>query len=288
MFIRTDSGISNRSLFTGSDYTLYVEGGGGVANAGSSDVIFWGDLLKERRKDLKVAVVAFGGKPELEAIADKILSGEISNTLVALDADFDEMLEERRESNFILYTYGYSWENDAFCIDLLDTLLFRTLKIDNVQLAAAEPARQRLKTHLSDLVPWINADFWLRSMNSSLFPRIAPGRVVGTSAITSEATINRREIWKIFKSTLKEIPLEQRKPRPGVWILSAASLLHGHLYKHLIRATLVDALRLLGRKTQLSDDLMEHITFPAFCRLVAESNHPRCQHYRSILEKIPA
>ena len=106
MFVRTNSGLSNRALFTGASYTLYVEGGGGVLGAGSSDVVFWGDLVRGVRSDLKVTVIAFGGKPELETMAEKVRSGSVTHTLVALDSDFDEFLDDRIDHSCILYTYG--------------------------------------------------------------------------------------------------------------------------------------------------------------------------------------
>lgn len=288
MFVRTNSGLSNRALFTGASYTLYVEGGGGIPGAGSSDVVFWGDLVRTIRSDLKVTVIAFGGKPELETMAKKVKSGAVTNTLVALDSDFDEFLGDRIDHSCILYTYGYSWENDAFCPALFDECLRRILKVEGSLPAVVAPARNRMLDILRHLLPWINADFWLRSMNSSLFPKASPGRFLGNGTVTSEVVVYNKEIWKVCRTSLKSVTPAQRKPRPELWIVSGGCFLHGHLYQHLFKSTVIYALKLLGKKVQVSDDLIEHITVAAFCRWVGIGADHRSEHYRRIFGNIPA
>lgn len=288
MFVRTNSGLSNRALFTGASYTLYVEGGGGLPGAGSSDVVFWGDLTRTIRNDLKVTVIAFGGKPELEKMADKIRSGTVTNTLVALDSDFDEFLGDRIDHSCILYTYGYSWENDAFCPELFNECLRRILKIDGELPEVVSLAQNRMLEILQYLLPWINADFWLRSMNSSLFPKASPGRLLGNGTVNAEVAVYKNEIWKVCRASLKSVSPAKRRPKPELWIISGGCFLHGHLYQYLFKSTIVYALKLLGKKVQLSDDLIEHVTVAAFCRWVGVSADHRSEHYRRIFANIPA
>lgn len=288
MFLRSDSGLSNRALFTEAQYTLYVEGGGGLDDAGSSDVIFWGDVVRTLRSDLKVSVVPLGGKPELEAVADKISSGQVVNTLVAMDSDFDEILNHRKLGDCVLYTYGYSWENDAFSIELFSDCLLRVLKVEDTSLASAESARIGLLRCFSELVPWVNADFWLRIMNSSLFPKVSPGRFIKSNPATAEVSIDRREIWKVCKQSLKAVATQRLTNRPNVWLLSTACFLQGHVYRFLVKQTLNYALKLMGRRKSVSEDAMEHIMISLFCKRVSTGDDFRSRHYRTMLKQIPS
>ncbi|MCF1451366.1 DUF4435 domain-containing protein [Agrobacterium vitis] len=286
MFLRTDSGITNRALFTDANFTLYVEGGGGVDGAGSSDVVFWGDVFRHLRPDLKVTIIAHGGKPELEFLADKILSGDIDNTLVALDSDFDELLNHRKDHSNIIYTYGYSWENDVFCPEQISQAVKRLLKVDVVDNQKCDIVVSVFNDLLRKLTPWINADFWLRSMNSSLFPKISSGRFLANIPGTFEVELDAKVISSAFKIQMNLIKIENRKNRPGLWILSSQCFLHGHTIKFLMKCVLNFAMRLFGKKQTVSDDFLEHLMVYAFCQNVNTDNSHRNVHYRDALSRI--
>lgn len=286
MFLRTDSGITNRALFTDANFTLYVEGGGGVDGAGSSDVVFWGDVLRHLRPDLKVTVVPHGGKPELEFLADKILSGDIANTLVALDSDFDELLDERKEHSNILYTYGYSWENDVFCAEQISNVVKRVLKVDVVDNEKCNIVVDVFNSALKKMVPWINADFWLRSMNSALFPNISSGRFLSNSPGTFDVELNVKVISKAFRNQIKSVKNENRKTRPDLWVLSSQCFLHGHTIRFLMKCVFNFAMRLFGKKQAISDDFLEHLMISAFCQKVNIDDNHRNVHYRNALSRI--
>ncbi|WP_282029831.1 DUF4435 domain-containing protein [Paracoccus marcusii] len=286
MFVRTNSGISNRAIFTKADLTLYVEGGGGVDGAGSSDVIFWGDVFNQLRPDIKVTILAYEGKPQLEKMADKIISGEISNTVVAMDSDFDELLGERKQHNNVLYTYGYSWENDALCRENIESSLKRILKVTTLPADKSVQIFQHLDKILAKLVAWVNADFWLRTMKSSLFPKVSPGRLVSNAVSTFEVEINYKELKKLYKKQLDGLGNTKEHPRPDVWIMSPQCFLHGHTLQWLIRCFVNYSLRMFGKKNTVNDDLLEHVMIPTFCQRLPTSVDYRSAHYRSQLEMV--
>jgi hypothetical protein len=123
-FTRTNSGISNLPLFFGAEIIVYTEGGiksfslqevdEGKFNTKSVDIKFWNGLLKSNNYSKKVEFRALGSKTASKTICEKIMSGEIQNTVVAKDRDldFDELTQF--DSPNILFTKGYSWENDVF------------------------------------------------------------------------------------------------------------------------------------------------------------------------------
>lgn len=128
-FTRTRSGLSNLALFFKVDYIVYTEGGNvsysfadvldGKFNDNSVDIKFWHVIFNKHGFNKKVYFRALGSKSSLKEICNRITSGDISNVIVTLDSDLDEFIGTKFDSPFILYTRGYSWENDVYHPDLV-------------------------------------------------------------------------------------------------------------------------------------------------------------------------
>ena len=280
MFLRTRSGLSNRARFTRSDYTVYVEGGGGIAGAGSSDVNFWEDVLRINRPDLKFTIRPHGGKPQLESIAIKVQAGEINNTIVAMDADYDALLGELIVHPNILYTYGYSWENDAFDSDNLAPALRRILKGEVVTSEHLEVVKQNFTKTLVDLNSWINADFWLRSMNSSLFPNLPAGRFISNATADKSVNVDIRLLWSECRVRLKSVPAKLKQNRPRLWITSNQCFLQGHVIQFLMNCLVKFSMATLGRKKSVSQDHLENVMIAIMADQISEGVGPKNSHYR--------
>jgi len=127
-FLRTDSGITNMRLFYEADFIMFTEGGAtsfslpelieGDCNATSIDVKFWDGIFKNYKLGKRIKFKPIGSKSTAREICEKIIGGEVQNVIVGLDRDMDEFDGELFDSPFILYTKGYSWENDVFSRDL--------------------------------------------------------------------------------------------------------------------------------------------------------------------------
>ncbi len=123
-FLRTASGFSNLHLFYQVDLMVFVEGGGmnhslreieqGSGDASTDDAAFWANVFKLRATPLKVAIRSVGSKTSLTPIANLIAAGSIRRTVVGMDRDLDDRRGKLVSHPNILYTFGYSWENDVF------------------------------------------------------------------------------------------------------------------------------------------------------------------------------
>jgi hypothetical protein len=123
-FTRTNSGMSNMHLFYGVDIIIYTEGGSksfstdeveaGEYSKSSVDIKFWDGVLKANNFGKRVQFRAIGSKTSSKLICEKILNGDIENVAIAMDRDLDQYFGGLLDSPFILYTKGYSWENDVF------------------------------------------------------------------------------------------------------------------------------------------------------------------------------
>lgn len=115
-FERTSSGLSNAHLFHSVDFVVYVEGKYEENNSdlASHDQYFWRSVAENVMPAKTFKFISRGSKVNLLSIATEIISGNISNTLVALDRDYDLECNNFLCHPRVIYTYGYSWENDVW------------------------------------------------------------------------------------------------------------------------------------------------------------------------------
>jgi hypothetical protein len=117
MFTRTNSGLSNLSRFHRVDCIVYVEGRGG-------DERYWSTIFRLfGPTDTKFKFSSSGDCNAVDSIAEKICTGAVLGSIAVLDADFKVLMGTSREHRSVLYSYGYSYENDMFSMDIAKTLL---------------------------------------------------------------------------------------------------------------------------------------------------------------------
>lgn len=123
-FSRTNSGLSNLSLFCQSDLIAYTEGGSksysleevfdGKYSKSSIDIKFWTCIFDALGCSKKITFRAIGSKNSGKQLTDKIVSGSIKNSIIIKDRDLDDFLNSIINHPNVIYTKGYSWENDVF------------------------------------------------------------------------------------------------------------------------------------------------------------------------------
>lgn len=122
-FRRTVSGLNNSHLFYRVDAVVYLEGGGsltreevenGIFNAATDDIRYWQTLFGFYRPGKRFKFCSVGSKETVKSIAKDIAQGDVQNVIAAMDRDFDNINNRMISGNDIIYTYGYSWENDAW------------------------------------------------------------------------------------------------------------------------------------------------------------------------------
>jgi len=150
-FTRTNSGLSNMALFHGVDIIVFTEGGEisypfidilkGKFNETSVDIKFWSGIFNTYGFDKEVEFRALGSKTATNKICELLSEGKISNIAVARDSDLDDFIGNKVQCPHILYTKGYSWENDVYQKELVEeqikSMIF-TNKIKNEYVEAIE------------------------------------------------------------------------------------------------------------------------------------------------------
>ncbi|RMR60088.1 DUF4435 domain-containing protein [Pseudomonas cichorii] len=121
IFKRSASGVSNYKFMHRVDFIVYSEGGNAEILKTDPDKFiysidseFWGALFEKSAKSSKIKIKSLGAKNNVLPYAKDIFSGTIKNSIVVLDKDHDEHKGVMIEHPLVIYTNGYSWENDAW------------------------------------------------------------------------------------------------------------------------------------------------------------------------------
>lgn len=175
-FRRTMSGLSNQHLFFDVDLVVFTEGGESYNKEDvyankyteeTEDVIFWKNIFKRFIEGKKIKFKSVGSKTTVKEIAIDIIDGQISTVMVAMDNEFDEILNKRIEHPNIFYTYGYSWENDIWNHNVVKAVI--------EELSAVEIENDDIKDNFDEFLNQIKiavfSDAYLFQHNSSFFNR---------------------------------------------------------------------------------------------------------------------
>jgi hypothetical protein len=177
IFKRTKSGLNNLYLFFGVDLVVYLEGGSrnysfdevkkGNYNEDTVDIIFWERIFQEFKPNIKIKFKSVGSKTTVDDIAKDIIVNNISTSMVAMDSEFDEVFNKRHSHPNVLYTYGYSFENDIWSENIIKEIIH--------SISATKPISKDIKDNISKFIKKIKigvfADGYLFKNNSSFFQR---------------------------------------------------------------------------------------------------------------------
>ena len=176
-FRRTSSGLNNQHLFHNVDLIVFLEGGTQSYtldqvmqyhfSEDTEDVLFWKRIFNRFGGTQRVKFKSIGSKSVVKEIAVDILDGKLTTVLVAMDNEFDEVLERRLDHPNIYYTNGYSWENDVWNHDVIKAVI--------EELSAVDIEGGEIETCFNEFVSKIKlavyADAYLFKDGGSFFPR---------------------------------------------------------------------------------------------------------------------
>ncbi|MFJ2336972.1 DUF4435 domain-containing protein [Pseudomonas protegens] len=133
---------------------MYSEGGLYDAEKGCSewsiDVVFWKSIFSKFLPSLRYKITPMGSKENVKPFADKIVSSEITNTIVAMDRDHDAHKDSIIRHPCIFYTYGYSWENDAWRAEVIISKLKKLSPGQDISSELSQSIRSRWVNFNSD------------------------------------------------------------------------------------------------------------------------------------------
>lgn len=214
-FSRTNSGLSNLNLFCQSDLIAYTEGGSksysieevenGKYSKSSIDIKFWSSIFNTLGCSKKISFRAIGSKTAGKMITEKITSGNVKNSIIIKDRDLDGFLFSIIEHPNVIYTKGYSWENDVFSkeqtIELLGYLIDESLSAD--EIIDVGTLYSDIESHLKKL---IRLEIFFRQHGMSFLTDLN-----GESLINENMKFSKDLIFKILLKNSEKIPRPCRK-----------------------------------------------------------------------------
>ncbi len=283
-FTRTSNGLANQCLFYNVDAVVFTEGGNmswsiediysKEYNEKAIDIIFWRKLFNRFTNDLNLKFKAVGSKTTVNAIALEIESHQITTVIAAMDSEFDELYNKKINNPNVLYTRGYSWENDVWNADITVSIL-EDLSGEQVDKKIVNDSIEQFH---SEIVEGVYADAMLFGTDSSFLPRKGHLKCVDCSLdtaprIKSDFIENLLTTAGVSRSLIKSFGKYNK--------INSPQHCYGHLlndfYFHLVRYISNSILKI----KVINKDLLENLAISKFNQLMPSE----IQDYYEILVK---
>lgn len=285
-FRRTGSGLSNFYLFVDADVVVFVEGGlsitrldvdNGKFTECSSDIRFWQQLFNIYKPDLKYQFRSIGSKETLKSIAKDIDGGEITRVIVAMDRDFDHINERIISSKNVIYTNGYSWENEAWNEK---TILEAFCSLSGASMYNLgnefETIRKMMDSFSKRVRAAVRIDAILSQYGSSLFDRKKPQRYVVIEK-NSHPKVNVDQV----KKSLSEARSRNGKPiiRKSDFCIDGLSDCFGHLLAEYTYRLLVYLLETVKKMPKVPKEYAAGMVVEKFGQALKSGVLPELKQY---------
>ena len=198
-FVRTSTGLGNQHLFHDVDYVIFVEGGQsftkveidqGLHNEESIDKVFWNKILDKYKADSKFKFKAIGSKTAVLQVAEDIVNNSLTTVYAAMDQEFDTILGKLYKHDNILYTFGYSWENDVWNENVIHNIVCSaSAKQLNIQ-EVIKPFEKFLK----EIKFSVYSDGYLFAKGSSFFSRPSNHLKIIDCVISTPPCVKKSEV----------------------------------------------------------------------------------------------
>ena len=181
---RTLSGLRNLHIFLRVDRIVYCEGGtqlsiedvlSGVGADATLDAMYWSGVSQWCGAELQYHFKSVGSKSTLLSIADDAEAMSLDTVIVCMDADFDRHTGALKRRAGVVYSWGYSWENDVVTAEALHGVLASLLPKDYLSQIEVAQLHQQLELSCFELERAVEIDLNLVARGKpALFVRSSP------------------------------------------------------------------------------------------------------------------
>lgn len=210
---RTDAGLSNMALFLDVDFIVYTEGGreslsiesveNGEFNKSATDIGYWSGVFFKYGFNKKVQFRAVGSRASLDFIAEKVCDGVLSNVIVVKDRDLDPYLGKGYSSPLVIQSYGYSWENDVWGLEITLRILSDYNKSGGVDPSLVEEVRRAFAGFWRHAARLVFLEVGLRGLSHTVIPKSGEQLIEASSKGLPAVKVVR--VREILRSKRKEI-----------------------------------------------------------------------------------
>ncbi|UAN41380.1 MULTISPECIES: DUF4435 domain-containing protein [unclassified Enterobacter] len=272
-FSRTASGLRNYNIFYKVEAVVYIEGRlleksttqQSTDDSKVFDVIFYTSLFKVFTPHHNVKIKIVGCKDNVLDYHDKIVNEKISNSFAIIDRDYDGVYFTRTNSEKLIVTHGYSWENDFWSPNLYFELA-RLLSLDSD--LACDIVQQKLVRSIRRLCLINRANLVSKFFGNGIFPIGKKGGDKGFRYdVNLKYPLQLCEVKRLFNKISEDV-----KTDPELHELIVATkldfnnLIQGHFYEYMILQILSYAYKITSGITHNIADfnLIKNVAFNNF------------------------
>jgi hypothetical protein len=288
VFIRTSLGLSNQAAFLGVDIVVFTESGRktlsieeieqGFDNGDTADSSFWRAVLETfSPRDRSFHIKTVGSKSSVKTIAEMIAAGSVTKVLVAMDRDLDHYRGSRIDHTNVLYTKGYSWENDLWTPQTACAVFGLVVPDRKQRTLGNTQINEFFKTLESCFHSAVRVDRRLAAGGADPLPREAIRDAVRPSP-PQEPILLREEIASLIVEARKRSPGLKRHPDDK----DILSDLHGHTLAKAVVNLLLTLIQSLTRQ-RLNKALLTSMAIGEFVR---NPRNPKLSYYRAPVQRI--
>lgn len=265
-FSRTPGGINSQSKFYRSDLIVYIEGKNKSSAGTVYDEHYYNAIFDCIAKDVSVKIKVLGSCLDVLDMYYKVLAGGIKNTLSIIDRDYDGIICSKIKDKRLIYTYGYSWENDFWtketCFKVISLLTLNSPDACREFTKKISLAEKRLSiAHRANISSRYNGE--------SLFLLGKKGGDDGISINENgKVLITKKELSKLIE-LIKKSPCRQDILRNMKDFKSIpCRLIQGHYWEYII----TNLIGTLSKKYSISRTSTHHSTIKniAFAQFSAD------------------
>lgn len=294
IFERSTSGLSNLHLFHRVRAIVFVEGGSehptldeieaGTAGGTSHDAKFWQTLFNRFLPNHQFKFRPVGSKVTLIDLATKVRTNQVTNIIVCMDRDFDDLSGSLIDHENVLYTHGYSWENDVWTLSSTTSVFARLSTATESESAVAEIQ--------SAFRAFENALRWPLLAHSLL----VTNRILSVTTADLERTVMRGagKMPTINCAHLRQAIKVARAPRPRQRVnfrkgrrFSTLDDCYGHLLASFAFNTIAHLLKKHCNIKNLGKDVASSLAIEVSYVAIMRNTAKR-QHYRHSFDRLAA
>lgn len=122
IFTRSAAGINNYPKFYGKALVIYIEGKQ-ASQTKTRDEIYYEALIKDVLGHDSFLIKTVGNKSDVLDYWKKLRSEKSKDGVAIIDKDLDGIASSIYQAKNLVYTHGYSWENDFWSGELLEQII---------------------------------------------------------------------------------------------------------------------------------------------------------------------
>ena len=281
-FSRTPAGLSNTHLFYGVDIVVFTEGSEQIneEDIGSHDYFFWGRLFKFFLPELNVKVRCMGSKGSLQQIASDIIDDAAKNIVIAFDRDYDFEIGRQKKHPLIIYTFGYSWENDIWNLHTVFNIIKKHIPIPAVP------------KHVIENINNAYCGFMAKSRRvavANLTAKIVSDDcVVPTNSCKALVKKDSKNIMPYFdnirfRNFLRQFNNKKNKKYylDKKYFLYPKHHVVGHLLAHFSYNLVLSSFKSLGKRSKIDPDSLNAVAIDIFMNHLKNYNSPCRKYYEN-------